>query len=49
VFYLIRSFSNINKNNWINIIPKENILAFNKFKFFNYDLFMKINYSSGDI
>ena len=41
--------SNTNKNNYIKIIPKENIFVFIKFRFFNYDLFIKMYYNSGDI
>ena len=43
------NYSSNNKNNYINIIPKENIFVFNKFKKINLLLFIKISYNSGDI
>ena len=42
-------FSSINKNNYINIIPTENILVFNIFNSSNLSSFDMINYNSGDI
>ena len=41
-------FAEINKNNYINIIPKENILVFSKFNQSKCYLFI-IHYNSGDI
>jgi len=42
-------FSGINKNNYIKIIPNENILIFDKFNYSIFEWFFNINNNSGDI